>query len=286
VLLPLARFTKRDLIAYYLRVAPLIVPHLAGHPVTLHRFPNGPAGPDFYQSRAPSTPPWVRRTTLHFPRTGKTFDAVVIDDAASLIWAANLSTVEFHPYLGLAGAVDRPRAIVFDLDPGPPAALAHCAVVAIALRALLDGLGLESLVKTSGATGLHVYVPLAGRDDYETTKPLARAIAARLRAQLPDLVIDVMTRSARTGKVFIDWAQNDRGKSTVAPYSLRGLPVATVSMPLEWDEVRRVAEGGDPSQLVFDVPRALMRIDDIASDLFGAAIDARQVLTTATAVAQ
>jgi bifunctional non-homologous end joining protein LigD len=262
LMFPASGFTKRDLVAYYLAVGPRLLPHVAGHPVTLRRFPSGLAGPDFFQSRAPSTPPWVCTTTLHFPRSGKTFEAVVIDDLASLMWAVNLSTVEFHPYLGCAAAVDRPTAAVFDLDPGHPAGLRECATVALALRDHLALLGLASVAKTSGSVGLHVYVPLGGDDTYDESKALARAVAGVLRREAPDQVVDVMTRSARPGKVFIDWSQNDPGKSTVAPWSLRGFDPPTVSMPVTWPEVEVLAAGGDARSLVFDVAAALGRLEE------------------------
>jgi bifunctional non-homologous end joining protein LigD len=281
LLFPAVGFTKGDLIAYYLRVAPRILPHLVGHPVTLRRFPTGWSGPDFFQSRAPSTPAWVRTTELHFPRTGKRFDAVVVDGAASLLWAANLSTVEFHPYMGCVDALERPTAAVFDLDPGPPAGLRECALVAVALRADLDRLGLSSVVKTSGGLGLHVYVPLGGGDTFVETKAFAHALARVLRRAMPDLVVDVMARAERPGKVFVDWGQNDPGKSTVAPYSLRGFDVPTVSMPVAWTEVEAVAAGGDATALVFDVRRALDRIATGAGDAFAGAVATTQSLPSA-----
>lgn len=256
VLFPRVGFTKRELVAYYLRAAPLIIPWLRGRPATLRRFPSGLEGPSFFQTRAPSHPDWVTATELHFESTGKTFDAVVIGDAASLLWAANLSTIEFHPFLGCVGSLDRPTVLVFDLDPGDGVGLDECCTVACALRSHLDLLGLPSTVKTSGGFGLHVVVPLRGVDTYTETKAFARALAALLRRELPELVVDVMTRSLRAGKVFIDWGQNDPGKSTVAPYSLRAVfDVPTVAMPVSWTDVEA------HTVEVLDVGRAVERLE-------------------------
>lgn len=281
VMFPSVGFTKRDLVEYYGRVASRLLPHLDDHPLTLRRFPSGTAGPDFFQSRAPAHPPWITTTTLYFPRTGKTFETVVVDGPAALLWAVNLSTVEFHPYLGRVGAPDRPTAMVFDLDPGAPAGLFACAQVALLVREQLDGVGLTALVKSSGGLGLHVYVPLGGGDTFEDTKAFARAVAAVLQRRAPDLIVDVMTRSARAGKVFIDWGQNDAGKSTVAPYSLRAVYDApTVSLPLEWDEVAAVAHGAPPETLLFGAVRALERIEATSVDPFAPAVETNQTLPT------
>jgi bifunctional non-homologous end joining protein LigD len=236
VLWPDSGVTKAELIDYYITVAPVLLPHLVDRPLTLHRYPEGVYGEHFYQTRCPPHPRWVRRVTMSYPRTGKTFASPVVDDLASLVWAANLSTIEFHPFLGRAAALDRPTAMVFDLDPGPPAGLVAAAEIAVRLRELLAGLGLVAVVKTSGIKGMHVFVPVR-QHTYDDTKPFARAVAGLLVRDDPARVTDRMARADRAGKVFVDWSQNDPGKSIVAPYSLRGLRLPTVSMPVSWDEV-------------------------------------------------
>ncbi|HEV2891766.1 MAG TPA: non-homologous end-joining DNA ligase [Frankiaceae bacterium] len=258
VLYPATGTTKAEVIDYYVRVAHVLLPHVAGRPVTLHRFPEGVGGPHFFQTRTPPHPPWVRTARMAYERSGKTFESPVLDDLPSLVWAGNLSTVEIHPFLGLAEAQERPLVMVFDLDPGPPAGLREACEVALRVRERLDADGLAAYAKTSGAKGIHVYVPL--RDaTYDATKGYAKRLAAALARETPERVVDRMTRSLRPGKVLVDWSQNDRGKSTVAPYSLRALRVPTVSMPVPWDAVERA----DAEELTYDPQRAL---DTVAAE--------------------
>ena len=260
VLWPRLGLTKGWLIEYYTRVAPLLLPHLRDRPVTLHRFPDGVDGVHWYETRAPAHPPWVRTVTFDMRRSGKVFPVCVLDDLASLVWAAQLGTVELHPYLGTADALDRPTAAVFDLDPGPGTTVIDCCAVALRIRQVLDDLGLAAWPKTSGWTGLHVCVPLEDDVGFDETKALARSVADLLERERPDAVTSVMTRSKRTGKVFVDWSQNDAGKSTVAPYSLRGLPYPTVSMPISWKTVEEAVTGRNPASLTFLPDDALQRV--------------------------
>jgi bifunctional non-homologous end joining protein LigD len=259
---PAAGLTKRWLVGWYTTVAPVLVPHLRGHPLTLHRFPSGVGGEHFYQTRAPSHPPWVRTARFTPPRSGKVFDVVVLDDRPGLVWAAQIAAIELHPYLGTADALDRPTAVVFDLDPRPPVGLVAAAEAALLVRAILDDLGLASWPKTSGGNGIHVVVPTGGTARYATTKRFARAVAARLSTDRPDLIVDTMNRARGTGRVLVDWSQNDPGKSTVAPYSLRGHRFPTVSTPVTWDEVEEAA-GGDPDRLRFTPADVVARIDEL-----------------------
>jgi len=277
VLWPAVELTKGWLISYYDAVADALLPHITGHPVTLHRFPDGVDAPHWYQTRAPAHPPWVRTLTTRPERTGKVFDVVVLDSRASLLWAANLASIELHPYLGREPDVEHPTAAVFDLDPGAPAGIQETARVGMALHALLDGLALHSVVKTSGNAGLHVYVPLNEPHRYSHTKTFARAVAEILRQESPGHVITKMARRHRVGKVFVDWSQNDAGKSTVAPYSLRGNAIPTVSAPLTWDEVARVAEAGTSSHLPVTAADVLDRLDRLG-DLFHDVLTMRQHL--------
>jgi bifunctional non-homologous end joining protein LigD len=267
--------TKADLATYYHAVAPVLLPHLRGHPLTLHRFPDGIGGSHWYETRAAPHPPWVRTVTFHVQTTGKVFDVCVIDDLPSLVWAAQMAAVELHPFLGTAEDLGRPRAVVFDLDPGAPATVVDCCRVAIRLRDLLSDLGLRSWAKTSGGAGLHVYMPLNTAVVYDQTKAFAHALALLLERGHPDSVTSVMARDRRPGKVFVDWSQNDFGKSTVAPYSLRGGQVPTVSTPVTWDEVVEAA-AGDPSHLPLLPDTVLRRAE--TGDLFAPVLTMEQTL--------
>ena len=280
VLWPSMAMTKAQLIDYYINVAPMLLPHLADRPVTLARFPEGVAGKGFFQTRCPPHPPWVRTQRMYVFTSGKQVDAPVIDDLASLVWAANLSAIELHPYLGRTQRLDHPEFVVFDLDPGPPADVLDACRVALQVRAVLDDLGLASFVKTSGGKGMHVYVPIGASAPYATTKPFARAIAGLIVREDPQRVIDRMDRGVRSGKVFIDWSQNDAGKSTVAPYSVRAKELPTVSTPVAWKEVEAALEAGDWRALVFGPGEVLDRVRE-HGDLFAPALSLEQTLPVA-----
>ena len=254
VLYPATGFRKRDLLAYYQAVAPVLLPHLADRALHLGRWPDGVESPGWFQANCRGSPPWMRTHDVTGKR-GQHLRYCVLDDLPSLLWAANLGTLELHPFQATITHPDEPRAMVFDLDPGPGCGLRDCARAAIALREALAPL--ECFVKTSGVKGLHVYVPLNGGARYAQVKPFARAIASELAARHPDWLTDKMPRAERTGRVFIDCSQNDPGKQTVAPYSLRATYVPLVSAPLAWSEldepkpilpetaVERVARDGD-----------------------------------------
>lgn len=280
VLWPETGGTKAELMNYYVSVAPALLPHLADRPLTLHRFPEGVTGPHFFQTRCPPHPEWLPTATMSFPRTGKTFEAAVVNDLPALVWAANLSTIEFHPFLGRAERLAEPTTVVFDLDPGPPADLLDACRTALALRSVLDDVGLSTYPKTSGGKGLHVYVPLNEPHTYDETKAFARGVARVLVEQQPERVVDRMTRSLRRGKVLIDWSQNDPGKSTVSPYSLPGLPTPAVSMPLRWAEVEDAVAAADLARLVFLPSDVLPRLDDVG-DLFAPVLRQPQRLPAA-----
>ncbi|MDP9070786.1 MAG: non-homologous end-joining DNA ligase [Actinomycetota bacterium] len=276
VLWPRLGLTKGWLVDYYTRVAPVLVPHLRSHPLTLHRFPDGVDGVHWYETRAPAHPPWVQTVTFHVQATGKVFEVCVVNDLPSLVWAAQIAAIELHPFLGTTEDLHRPRVLVFDLDPGPPATVVDCCRVAVRVRELLGDLGLRAWAKTSGGVGLHVFVPLNTPVAYQQTKAFAHAVAVLLERQQPESVTSVMARAKRPGKVFVDWSQNDFGKSTVAPYSLRGWEVPTVSMPVSWGEVTEVAESSDPSPLIFLPDTARHRAE--AGDLFAPVLTVEQTL--------
>ena len=222
-------FTKGEMADYYRLVAPALLPHLRGRPTTLRRFPDGVEAGGWYQLQWPKgSPAWLPRARV------RDFELALVEDEASLLWAANLAAIELHPLLARAAEPERPTALVFDLDPGEPADLEDACAVALLIRDELDRLGLRSCPKTSGSLGLHVYVPLNTPTSFDATKALARAVAERLP---PHRVVTTQSRARRAGKVLVDWLQNDAARSTVAPYSLRAAPYPTVSTPLTWEEV-------------------------------------------------
>jgi bifunctional non-homologous end joining protein LigD len=272
VLWPDHGFTKGQLIDYYARVAPTMVPHLRGRPITLRRWPNGVNAASFYEKNCPShRPPWLETV-----RMGDV-SYCLLDEPAALVWTANLAAIELHPSLATAPDLDSPTAVVFDLDPGPPADVLTCARVALLVRDLLDGLGLRLWPKTSGSKGLQLYLPLNRPASYAETKPFAHAVARLLERDHADLVLSEMERSRRKCKVFIDWSQNTASKTTVAVYSVRALPEPSVSTPLTWEELEASLAGDDASGLRFDPEQVLERIQRLG-DLHAPVLEVAQKL--------
>ena len=281
VLYPQAGFTKGEVVDYYAKVADALVPHLSGRAVTLRRFPEGVEDLDaaFFEKRCPKhRPKWVKTAHVEAgPNAGK-IDFCVCDGRPTLVWMAQLASIELHPSLSLARAPKRPTVLAFDLDPGPPADIVDCCRVGLRLRELFDHFGVESFPKTSGSKGLQVYVPLNSKKvNYELTKPFAKAIAHLLEKQTPDLVVSKMKKVERGGKVFVDWSQNHQRKTTIAVYSLRARARPTASTPVTWDEVGTVAESGDGSSLVFEFDAVLDRIERLG-DLFAPVLELEQEL--------
>ena len=261
VLYPRASFKKLDVIEYYLAIAPTLLAHVEGRALTLKRWPDGVEGHFFFEKQAPShRPEWVR--TVRIEHEKKPIDYVVADDRATLVWLANLAALELHAPLALARSLARPTVLVFDLDPGPPATIAECARVALLLQGMFDNLGLHSFAKTSGQKGMQVYVPLnEPKVSFEDTKTFAKAVAEMLERAEGELIVSSMSKARRSGKVLIDWSQNDRRKTTVAVYSLRATPKPRVSTPLDWDEVRDAARSKSAAKaLAFDPQAALERV--------------------------
>jgi bifunctional non-homologous end joining protein LigD len=277
VLYPQADFTKRQLIEYYAGIAPVLLGHLAGRALTVTRWPDGVEGKSFFQKQAPAhRPAWVSTVTL--PSERKPIDYIVAEDQATLVWLANLAAIELHTPLARAEQADRPTVLVFDLDPGAPAEVLACCRVATLLHGMFEHLGLVSCVKTSGSKGLQVYVPLNDPDvSFAQTKPFARAVAELLAAEAPDLVVSTMTKARRTGRVLIDWSQNDRRKTTVCAYSMRATPQPSVSTPLAWEEVERALAEQDASLLSFAPGAVLARVAD-RGDLFAPVLSRVQQL--------
>jgi bifunctional non-homologous end joining protein LigD len=199
------------------------------------------------------------------------------NDLPCVVWVANLASLELHTMLSRADDIQRPTMVVFDLDPGPPATIVECAQVALWIRELLDGWGLQAFPKTSGSKGLQLYVPLNTPITYNETKPFAHAVAKRLEDEHPKDVLSVMAKDLRKGKVFIDWSQNDDSKTTVCVYSLRARPQPTVSTPVSWDEVEGVLKAGDPAVLAFEAPDVLERVAK-DGDLFAPLASLEQTL--------
>jgi bifunctional non-homologous end joining protein LigD len=280
VLWPANGFTKAQLIDYYVRVAPVLLPHVAKRPMTLARFPDGVDVDGWYQTNCWHHPEWMPTAHVVLPH-GKAEgrDYCVFNDVASLVWSANMATVELHPLLASVDDLDTPLVVVFDLDPGPPAGLVDCARVAAALRETLAVASLDAYPKVSGGKGIQVYVPLNTPHAYARTKAFARAVAGVVAERHPGLVIAEMARARRAGKVFIDWSQNDRSKSTIAPYSLRAATLPTVSAPMQWDEIEEAAVEHDARRLVVTSERIFERLD-AHGDLFQPVLTQRQELPT------
>lgn len=278
VLYPMTGTTKGEVINYYARIAPVMLPHLRDRAVTRIRWPHGVQGPSFFEKNAPGgTPSWVRTATV--PTTGSRTDGVagelrfpIVEDLATLTWLANLAALELHVHqwtVDVDGNTVNPNRLVIDLDPGEGAGLHECAQVALLVRDALAGRGLEGWPVTSGSKGMHLYAALSGDLDSGEVSELARLLAEELAKAHPRLVTATMTKSLRRDKVFLDWSQNAGSKTTLSPYSLRGRERPTVATPLTWDEV---AEGAEDELALeqFSFEQALARVDE-RGDLFGIA---------------
>lgn len=272
VMFPGTGLTKAGVVDYYRRVAPAMLPHLAGRAVTLVRFPDGADRPGFFEKNCPDhRPPWVRTAEISSRSRGETITHCVVGDLPTLVWLANLAALELHAPMAVASDPDHPRAVVFDLDPGAPAGLRDSCAIGLALRELLGRLDLVCFPKTSGKKGLHVYVPLNPRRGrgagQEQARDFAHAVAQLLARRQPGEVVTSMAKKDRPGKVFVDWSQNARHKTTVAAYSLRAAASPNVSTPVRWEEVEAVAEGADPDTLRFG-PEAVIERVESDGDLF------------------
>ncbi|HEX7058431.1 MAG TPA: non-homologous end-joining DNA ligase [Solirubrobacterales bacterium] len=281
VLYPKAGFTKGEVVDYYAKVAPAMIPHLKGRALTLRRFPEGVDDTEaaFFEKRCPKhRPDWVKTTrVLAGPRSGY-IDYCVCEDLPTLVWMAQLAAIELHPSLSLGSKHEQPTVLAFDLDPGPPADIVDCCKVGLRLKEMLDHFEVECFAKTSGSKGMQVYVPLNTPTSYEETRPFAQALAQLLAKQTPEEVIAKMgKKTLRKGKVFIDWYQNNERKTTIAVYSLRARERPTVSTPITWEEVEGCAESGDSTCLVFEAGDVLARLED-AGDLFSSVLELKQRL--------
>jgi bifunctional non-homologous end joining protein LigD len=276
VMYPQTGFTKSDVIEYYIEIADVLLPHLKDRPLTLKRYPDGVEGFFFYEKQCPAhRPEWVRTQRVESQNEEGEVNYCLAADVPTLVWVANLASLELHTFLHRARALTRPTAVAFDLDPGPPSDILDCCRVALWLREALAGLGLEGYPKTSGSKGLQVYIPLNTPTTYGRTKEFAHSLAQFLESAHPDLVITRMEKARRRGKVFIDWSQNDDHKTTVCVYSLRARPAPTVSTPVTWKEVESAVRRKKP--LSFTADQVLKRVA-ANGDLFAPVVLQKQKL--------
>ena len=278
VLYPATGFTKQQVIDYYARVAPAIIPHLAGRALTRKRYPDGVDGEPFFEKNAPKyRPDWIKTAPIWSEGNRRNVEYVLANDLPTLVWLANLAALELHPSLALAKDITCPTEMVFDLDPGPPANIVQCCQVGLWLREIFEHFGLQSFPKTSGSKGLQLYVPLNTPTSYDVTKTFARALAHLLEQDHPEMVVSDMKKSLRTNKVLVDWSQNDEHKTTVAVYSLRAREHPTVSTPITWEDVERAFKKKEAGLLVFESSQVISRVEKIG-DLFAPVITLKQRL--------
>lgn len=279
VLYPQTGFTKGDVIDYYARIAPALLPHVRGRPLTLKRYPNGVDGEFFYEKMCPShRPDWVATTKVVSTGGKRPFvQYCVIEEVATLVWIANLASLELHTLLSTQDDVLCPHMMVFDLDPGPDQTIIDCIRVGKHFREMLKSLNLECFPKTSGGKGLHLYVPLNTKVTFDETKHMARAMAQLLEKDDPKRVTSNMRKDERHGRIFVDWSQNDDHKTTVSVYSLRARAIPSVSTPVTWDELETAAKKNDPDRLVFTTKDVLKRVEK-HGDLFAPVLTTKQQL--------
>jgi bifunctional non-homologous end joining protein LigD len=282
VLFPSCGFTKGEMIDYYVRVAPVLLAHVRDRPLTMKRYPDGVDGQSFFEKHRPvHAPEWMRSVSVPSREDGGAIEYCVICDLASLVWVANLATIELHVplwHVGKRRALPAaPDHMVFDLDPGEGATIVECCRVATLIAGAL-GPGVTCLAKTSGSKGLQLYQPLGGRRGWDEVRSDAHRMATRIEDEHPGLVVSNMRKSLRRGKVLIDWSQNHPVKTTIAPYSLRARPEPTVSTPVTWEEVEGCSDSGDPDELRFTAPDVLDRVERLG-DLFAAVGDGSSAAT-------
>ena len=275
---PEAGFTKGQMIDYYTRIAPVLLPHLRDRPLTLKRYPEGVEGQMFYEKNCPKhRPPWMSTAKVWSGGNNRFMDYCLVQDLASLVWVAQLGTIELHTSLSLSRKLERPTAMVFDLDPGPPATIVECCEVGLRLQRWFADNDLQAFAKTSGSKGLQLYVPLNTPIDYDQTKDVSKRIAQRFERERPGQVVSLQRKTLREGRVLIDWSQNDQNKTTVNVYAMRARARPTVSTPVTWDEVERCFEARDPDLLVFDSDKVLERVARLG-DIFEPVLKLRQKL--------
>src|SRR6202140_342328 len=265
---PATGFTKGEVVDYYVRIAPVLLPHLTGRPLTMKRYPGGVDQEYFFEKNAPKhRPDWVKTAPIWSEGNNREVNYLLANDLPTLVWIGNLASLQMHPPLSPAKDISSPTMIVFDLDPGPPANIVQCAQVGLWVKEIFDHFGLQSFPKTSGSKGLQIYVPLNTKTTYEQTKSFAHALARLLEHEHPELVVSDMKKAVRTNKVFVDWSQNDQHKTTISVYSLRAREHPTVSTPVTWEEVEQALKKKDAGRLVFEAKDVLARVEKMG-DLF------------------
>lgn len=286
VLYPKTGFTKGQVIDYYARIAPVLLPHLKDHPLTLKRYPGGVDEEFFFEKNATQhRPDWVKTAPIWSEGNQRNINYILANDLPTLVWIANLAAIELHPSLSLAKDIASPRSMVFDLDPGAPANIVQCCQVGMWLRDIFEHFGLQSFPKTSGSKGLQIYVPLNSPTSYEVTKPFAHALARLLENEHRDLVVSDMKKQLRVGKIFVDWSQNDQHKTTISVYSLRAREHPTVSTPVKWEEVEQALTKKDAMLLVFEAGQVLDRVQKMG-DLFEPVRTLKQKLPKLAGIAE
>jgi bifunctional non-homologous end joining protein LigD len=278
VLYPATGFTKGQVIDYYARIAPALIPQLSGRPLTLKRYPGGVDQEFFFEKNATKhRPDWVKTAPIWSEGNQRDVNYILADNLPTLIWVANLAAIELHPSLSLAKNITCPRVMVFDLDPGPPANIVQCCQVGLWLREIFEHFGLQSFPKTSGSKGLQIYVPLNTPTSYDITKPFAHALARLLETDHKELVVSDMKKQLRVGKVLVDWSQNDEHKTTISVYSLRARERPTVSTPVKWEEIEQAFKKKDAKLLVFESQQVIKRVEKMG-DLFEPVLTLKQKL--------
>jgi bifunctional non-homologous end joining protein LigD len=282
VLYPEARFTKAQVIDYYAKISPVLLTHLKDRPITLKRYPHGVTGEFFYEKQCPSyRPPWVPVSKRNHREGHADVRYCVVNDLPSLVWIANLASLELHVLLSFRQDPSTPTMVMFDFDPGPSMTVVDAAALAIEMRRVLDGMGLESFPKTSGGKGVHVAVPLNVKTDFDATKAFARGMAERLEGAFPGKVTSNMRKSLRPGKIFVDWSQNSEHKTTVCAYSLRARETPSVSTPVDWKELVAAVKKKDASLLAFTPEKTLARVKKMG-DLYAPVARLKQKLPKKT----
>jgi bifunctional non-homologous end joining protein LigD len=278
VLYPATGFTKGQVVDFYARIAPVLLPHLSGRALTMKRYPEGVDHEYFFEKNAPMhRPDWVKTAPVWSESNRRTIHFILCNDLPTLVWIANLASIELHPSLSFAKDIATPTMIVFDLDPGPPANIVQCAQVGLWVREIFEHFGLQSFPKTSGSKGMQIYIPLNTKTSYEQTKSFANALARLLEHEHPELVVSDMKKAVRTNKVFVDWSQNDQHKTTISVYALRAREHPTVSTPVTWEEVEQALKKKDADRLVFQAKDVLARVEKMG-DLFAPVQELKQKL--------
>ena len=278
ILYPQSGFTKGQVIDYYLRIAPVLLPHLKGRPLTLKRYPNGVDGMFFYEKRCPvHRPKWVVTGKVWSEGNNDYINYCLVEDKPTLAWLANIACLEMHTLLSKMPDVNTPTSMVFDLDPGPPADILDSIRIGLRMRDVLAKLGLQSFAKTSGSKGLHLWVPLNTPISFDRTKQFAHAMALMFERENPNEVVSLMKKDLRKGKVFVDWSQNDEHKTTACAYTLRARPEPAVSCPVTWEEIEHVLKKRDAAKITFKTSDVLKRVEKVG-DLFAPVLKLKQRL--------